>query len=283
MTVEIVRCLLERRETFLSRPEWVQRPWKLIPKTALDELNDAMLDMPAIFRQFDEVSGKKNQNALQNGLRDIAAKLWKTKSTVQAIYDNFEKSVSGPLYWPELSTLESPLDDTKLGKVFPVQFHFSAFFVATVVTTYWSTMMAAQLQLMYTLGKLAAIESPTSVTDSPLRPTAADNGPKAVLFDQRSREHGDKWIAMARNCCQSAEYFLQDRMGELGSLSALTILAGCLSCFAIEPERWSREIGWITDLIGRIKKKCNIPVGYPMMELRGESLSLIRERLGIND
>lgn len=68
--------------------------------------------------------------------------------------------------------------------------------------------------IMFTYNKLAAIQSSTaliSATGSPLWPTAAGNGLySGVPSDLRSCEHSNKRKTMARNICQSAEYFLQD-------------------------------------------------------------------------
>jgi hypothetical protein len=261
--VEILGSLLDRREIFLSHPEWAERPWKLVPKTHLDELYDSLFEISAIFQKVDEISKQTNQSVLQDGFRDIITMLLKVESALRGSYGNFKKSISGPLYWPELSTLQSHLDDTELGKVFPVSFHFPAFVVAEVTTTYWSGMMAVHEELMRIYDELAAMKSSTalaSVTGSPLRPTAACNSlSSAVPSDPRSREHGNKSTTMARNICQSTEYFLQGKMGELGSITMLMLLSGCKSCFENATEDWSREISWITDFMGRIKKKVNLP------------------------
>jgi hypothetical protein len=262
--MEIIASLTHRRETFLSLPEWVERPWKVSPKTLLDELLDPLFDVPAIYQQSDELSHETDQILLQDGFRSIIAKCLKVEYALRSLYENFEKSASGPLYWPELSTLESPLDDTSSGKVFPVSFHFPAFFVAQVSTTYWSGMMAVHHQLMYAYNKLAAIESSTtssSINDVLLRQTSAGNGIYSVVpSDLRSREHSDKWKSMVKNICQSVEYYLQDKMGWPGPISILPLLGGCKSCLESIPEDWSREIGWITETIGRVVKKFDFPV-----------------------
>jgi hypothetical protein len=67
---------------------------------------------------------------------------------------------------------------------------------------------------------------------------------------------------MARNICQSVEYFLQDKMGVMGPLAIITQLRGCKSCLENDsvPEKSNREIGWTIDLIERIQKRVDIPV-----------------------
>jgi hypothetical protein len=235
-----------------------------MPKTRLDELDDALFDLPAILKQLDEISHEENQTALQDGFRDIIAKFLKVESTMEGLYRNFENSVSGPLYWSELSTLESHLDDETLGKVFPVSFHFPAFVVAQVVTTYWSGIMAVHHNLMFTYDKLASIESSTAFTSaagSPLSSTTDSSSLNSVVPSYlRSHEHRNTWVSMVRNICQSAEYFLQDQMGELGSLTVLTLLSGCISCFGSSPDTCNREVSWIIDVMEEIKRKFRLPL-----------------------
>jgi hypothetical protein len=242
----------------------MERPWKLLPKSPLEEIIEPLFNFRAVLQQSDEISHETNPTVLQDGFLDNIAKCLKVESAFRGLYENFEKSVSGPLYWPELSTLESRLDDPRLGKVFPVSFHFPTFFVAQLMTTYWSCTMAVHHQLRYSYDKLAAIESSTalaSTTGSLLWPTSTDNGlHSAVPSDLRSREHSNKVETLATNICQSVEYFLQDKMGGLGPLVLFTSLRECKNCLESVPKDWSREISWITDFVEQIQKKFTFPV-----------------------
>jgi hypothetical protein len=262
--VEIIGSIVQHRETFLSRREWMERPWQLLPKTPLELLADPLFDVPAILQQLDEVSREANQTILQDGLRDIIAKCLKVESALRGSYRSFKNSVSGPLYWPELSTLESHLDDTRLGKLFPVSYHFPTFFVAQVITKYWSGMMVVHYLLTYTHNKLAAIQSSkplTCTTNTLLWPISASNLLySAIPSALPCREHSDKLKTMVRSICQSVEYFLQDEMGGLGPLTMLLQLRGCKNCLEGVPEDWSREISWITDYLERIQKKFNLSI-----------------------
>lgn len=261
--MEVLGSLIGRRSTFFSSPEWMERPWKIIPKTPLDEINDALFIIPAIFEQFDQLSFDTNQSVLQDGLRDVVSKLLAVESILQCLYARLEKSVSGPLYWPELSTIEVCPDDATAGKVFPVSFHFPAFRVGQVITAYWSGMMAVHDQLMFAYDKLATIESSEALktdADSPLCPTATGIGLcPAVPSHLRSWEHRDIWKTMAMNICKSAEYFLQDNKGELGGFFMIALLSGSLSCLKNFPDEYGREMAWILELIGRIREKFNLP------------------------
>lgn len=261
--MEILQSLLYRRETFLSRTEWIVTPWKLLPKSPIDELTDLLFDLLLIYQQFDGLCHEIDQILLRDGFHDIIVKLLKVESALRAFYVNFARSVSGPLYWSEFSTFESRVDDRRLGKVFPISFHFPTFLVAQVITTYWSSMMAVHNQLSRTYEKLADIETSTTsngTTDSLPQPIYADGGHySSVPSDRLSRDHGNIWKTMARNVCQSVEYFSQDKMGWLGRFYILSLLAGCNICFGSVPEDCSRESSWVYESMVRTKKLLNLP------------------------
>lgn len=262
IVLQIAASLLHHRETFLSQPEWVQGPWKLTPKTFHDKLFDHMFAIPAIHQQSDGLSRETDQTVLQDGHRGVIAKCLKVESELRSLFETFEQSASGPLYWPELSTLESHLDDVRLGKVYPVSFHFAAYSVAQVNTTYWSAMMTIHHQLMYTYNKLAAMEFSTqsagsTTDDDPESVTVGLVFHSAVPSAMRAREHSDIWKTMARNICQSVEYYLT---GWVGPVYLLPLLWGCKSCLESTHEDWSREISWIVDMMGRIMKKFDFPI-----------------------
>jgi hypothetical protein len=244
-----------RGEIFLSRPEWIERPWKLVSKTPLDELTDLLFEYQVILQQVNDLPQGASQIVLCHIFRDAIAKSLKVESAMRAVYKNFEQSVSGMLYWPDFSTLESPLDDdTQLGKLFPISFHFPVFFVAQVVTMYWSGMVAVHFLLMYTYAKIPALESietSPSTLEDPLRPTSAG---------MRSFEHSKEWLSMGRNICQSVEYFLQDKLGVAGLVGILAHLRGYKSCLDNFGDERSREIAWIAERIERIQKKFDFPV-----------------------
>ena len=183
---------------------------------------------------------------------------------MRSLYEAFEKSASGPLYWPELSKLESDLDDVASGKLFPVSFNFPAFFVAQINTTYWSSMMAVHHEIMYSYNKLTALElpkSPDSKAGSPQATSAETGDGLALSYQARALQHDAIWKAMIWNVCQSVEYHLQDKMGWPGLAGLLPPLTGAKSCLeSVHPEDWSREIAFITEAMGKIVQRFNFPV-----------------------
>lgn len=254
---------MQRRESFLSSPEWLERPWKSIPKSPHDELIDWLFSLPAIIRQFDTISETTDRAILRAELNDIIAKYLQIDAVLQGLYKKLDGMVSGPLYWTTLSTLESRLDNDTQGKLFPVSFQFPAFSIAMTVSTYWSNMMVIHIQLMYAYGKLAMVESAETIdtdTDCFLPSVFGNDGsPLATPSAQKFHEHGDRWREMARNICQSVEYFMRTDMGAYGALTILSVLGGCHSCFRNAPGDWSREVGWISEFIYRIKTNVYLP------------------------
>jgi len=248
---QINRCLIQRRETFLSRPEWLAQPWNALPKSPHDDLVNMLFHFPAIFRRFDAVSREKDQGVLRAGLCDVIAKFLEMESALQGLHENFKRSVSSPLYWPALSTLESRLDDEKSGKLFPVSFQFPSFSVALTVTTYWSNMMVLHNQLGHVYHKLETLTK-----------TCEDGSLPALSSVQASYDEGGrKWEIMAKNICQSVEYLSQDHMGSLGPLAVLSFLSGCYSCFGNAAGDWSREMHWISDSMLQAKRRLQFPTG----------------------
>ena len=53
--IGVCLALLNRRDTFLSDPEWTSLPWKNHRKSSLDSLFDIMLRLPPVFAQTDSL------------------------------------------------------------------------------------------------------------------------------------------------------------------------------------------------------------------------------------
>ncbi|KAH8897891.1 hypothetical protein GQ53DRAFT_837646 [Thozetella sp. PMI_491] len=228
-----------RFESFLSRREWIETPWSQFRKTIVDEVMDQLLLLPAVFCQYDQLmASKPGKKALESGLRDVISKCLTIDFSLRQLYDGLQRSIASPLYRAELSTLSSRADDEKLGKVFPVSFHFTGFHVAQAVTTYWSSLISVHYQLMSTYRRAATLETSLS----------------PAYCEERTRFHADEWRRAARNTCQAAEYMSQKSMGELGSISIVTFLRACKMCFMIDVGYdWGREIRWVEEQIDRME------------------------------
>jgi hypothetical protein len=61
MTLEIIGSATHPLKTFLSRPEWIERAWKLLPTTPHDELVGALLDFQALLQQSHDLSHRQTK------------------------------------------------------------------------------------------------------------------------------------------------------------------------------------------------------------------------------
>ncbi|KAJ5912357.1 C6 zinc finger domain protein [Penicillium tannophilum] len=244
----ILQSLDNRRPSFVSEPEWMDKPWSTTPKSHVDRLWDRLTDIVRVNVKFDEAlqDFHQNSNLLQAGLEAVRLECLKIHADLQALYEGFEQTISGPLYWPELSTLEAhdTLNDDEQPKLFPVSFHFSGFLVAQFLVTYWSGMMLLHRQLAATYSQMAAFD--------------------AFVFLPQSQEAASTIYTMVTNTCQSVEYLSQPQMGGAGLLAIIAPLRGCKpalkSVAVLRNEDLSREIAWVRESIARTQRRFNFDI-----------------------
>ncbi|KAH8895958.1 hypothetical protein GQ53DRAFT_743897 [Thozetella sp. PMI_491] len=259
--------LINRHDTIFSRPEWMEKPWTLIPKKETDEINDLLVTLPAIYEQFDELAAETNPKVLRDSLYAVISKCITVKAGLDEIYEKFCAKSPGPLYWPELSGVKSRDDDVDLGSVFPVSFHFPSFMVAEVLTLYWSSLIAVHYQLMYAFANLTTLESSPALPEESrglMRPSSPPSPGlrSAVYFDVQSGEHRDQWVTAVRNICQSAEFLIQKDMGHMSMATILILLRSSKTCMEESfPDDYHREIEWCGDFVDRLQKEFIVPVG----------------------
>ena len=230
----------------------------------------------------------------------IITRASKVESVIRKVFQKFKASVSGPLYWPEMSTLESTTDDLELGKVFPISFHFPTFSVAQMLTTYWSSVLTVNFYLACTYSILIATDGTCSFAGSSMVLTNTDDDttstdtsrsiehlmsppPSSVSttssqppLSQRHKTHrqsltyhSNLWQTTAKNLCQSVEYHISEQSGALGSLLMLTHMRGCRAAFAIDPHACGRELRWCEEIIEFIKGSFDFDIG-PIFEEEGK-------------
>jgi hypothetical protein len=226
---------------------------------------DHLYKLPAMLRQLDGLAKSQNRCRTIEIISRIIEEYMKIIASLQTLYGVFESSISGPLYWSELSTLESPLDDPISGKLFPVSFYFPSFSVAQLITTYWTAVMVCHLHLMHIYNKLAKAKSLLSKDSMLDLQSAGHKLSSADSLHLLAQENSEKWSGMARNICQSIRYYTQDEMGGLGLITALSMLYSCHSCMDNVPEQWTREMGWVVDFIKQVEGKLDFPVGRVLL------------------
>jgi hypothetical protein len=184
-------------------------------------------------------------------------------------FAHFEATVAGPLYYPELSRVNSTADSPELGKVFPVAFYYPAFIVAQTLVFYWIALIIVHAHMCLMYKKLARLVALLDTVKDDISCTCSgtdDNDSAAAMTCLRHFAvellpplgHRMEWPRTpARNICQSVEYFLQDQMRGVGPVSVLPALVAVKAYWRFASGDWSREILWINDMVGKIQGKGN--------------------------
>ncbi|KAJ5088533.1 c6 zinc finger domain containing protein [Penicillium angulare] len=232
-------------------PEWMEKPWCKISKSPADRLWDLLAEIVFIHSKFDKAVSEsdKEKITVQNTLESVLDDCFNLELVLRNLYKDYESTISGPLYWSELSTLETNTNhndhDEDKGNLFPVSFHFPSFIVAQFALTYWSGILVLYRQLAITYQHLAII---LGTPDYFLRCRDATN----VIY------------TMAINICQSFEYMTNHRMGGMGLLAIISPLRACRSALqnvaVLRNEDMDHELACVAGLIGRLYKRFNFDI-----------------------
>lgn len=253
--------------TFLADNQWRDVPFKSSQKGLRDLLLDILLEMPEIYHQHDKLNRETCRSEILPSLINIAELCWQIDSQLNEWYRDFETFVAGPVYWPKLSTSDSPVDDVESGRVFPVAFDFPSYDVAQVMILYWLSLLLVHPILCHMYERLesfvgvelsemecSCIKYPTSETTDLtvampsicLRHVAMDKVPPLGYRTEWAR-------GAARNICQSAQYFMQEKLGELGQLVFLPRLLVVRELLVFASGDWTRELSWINNVMRKIQ------------------------------
>lgn len=240
----LLGSLMNHRDTFISHPQWKDRPWSVYPKNLLDVCLDFLFEMPAVLRQWDAVVDETDDTIVQKECDAIVKRCNELDAGLRDWYVQYEQSYSGTMYNTAFCMLDSKFDSEEYGKVFPISYHYPVFTLAYVLITYWSGVMVVHNLAMAAQYKLAYVAS------SPPSSTASARA--------AAERHTDIWVSMVRNMCQSTEYFMNEETGRVGPTTAMGVLQGCMACLGGGPKPWEREQGWIMEMMARIAKKLNL-------------------------
>lgn len=174
---QFIYALLMRKANFLCEPEWTNRPWQTSAKDPQDKFMDQMYCIPVLLEQTDKLAA--SQKTL--GVDAIIRGYWGIIGQYHAIYrclmgwhKDLQAIVAGPLYWPELSTIDCPVfDATGRGRPFAVAFHFPAFAIGQSVMLFWVISMMVNHQIHTLYGRIIKLQSSPHYTPS------APRAPKA--------------------------------------------------------------------------------------------------------
>lgn len=269
--LQIVRAMEEHRSTYLSDPEWIDLPWKDIPKTPFDQLLDLMAIGTNIKRWIYEMEGLESNRRLLEALRIINV-CWKLDAELALFFDDLKSRTPGPPYWPTLSTTDNPTDDPNLGKLFPVSFHFINLRVAMTYMTYWSASAALWFVLTYLYQLIPTIRLDNRTRrpahgdlDAFVKNRVSDHSrgccddgqnPQLNRFDMSqlpTLEHRLDFVSMVQNICQSVEYCMLDEHLGQGPATAAMPLALIIDIMSHHPI-YNRELLWVRAALENISQ-----------------------------
>jgi hypothetical protein len=110
--------------------------------------------------------------ALIRGYWDIIGQYNAIYRCLMGWHKDLQAIVAGPLYWPELSTIECPVfDATDRGRPFAVAFHFPAFAIGQSIVLFWVISMMVNHQICSLYGRIIKLQSsPNYVPSAPRAP-----------------------------------------------------------------------------------------------------------------
>lgn len=245
LIVQILEALQPHHATYLSEEPWIDGPWKDRQKRPMDALLDHLARAPGIFNQVHELQERAPHEVLPTALF-IIKQCWEVDRNMRTFYENLERSIPGPLYWPEFSTTRGTAGERAL---FPISFHFPDLNIANMLMIYWATatMLWSGMSQLYRL--VRALSSTETTPNGEI-----DGSSQSDTSQLPPLEHRLDYHAPARNVCQSVEYCVQDQMLGFGMSSVvapLTILAETLR----HDSKFGLEILWISHVLKKVDEQ----------------------------
>jgi hypothetical protein len=231
--------------TYLAEPEWLEQAWNGSPKMVSDKLVDAFAEGVNIMAQAEQLASLKGTELITSVLT-IISRCWEVDAKMQEIYRELETSTLGPLYWPEFSTLDNPADDSELGKVFPVAFHFLNLRMAGTCILYWALciILWSGLTSLYSIIAKAGLENGSIATATSEDDSSDGLSPETFDIKQLPPlQHRADITELIWNICQSFEFCMQDEMRSMGPSTILFPLQIALGHLKARPQN-PRELSW---------------------------------------
>ncbi|KAI8634933.1 hypothetical protein F5Y19DRAFT_410923 [Xylariaceae sp. FL1651] len=222
-----VVCTLEaltkrQGQLILNNDVWRQVVNECGVNGPLDEVYHMVAGVPTMFGQAVTLSSISDTEVFLKESAIVAQSMLNMVQTIETWQERFLSGSETPRLWLIPSSAENPADMDYSDKVFPSCFEFEALAVATPVTMCWSV-IAQLLSNVIQILELAAIklghctelnallEEPDDATRKAAESPFAQNKPRSI--DDLKRNGS----SMARNVCQSLEYFHRTDMGTFGS------------------------------------------------------------------
>jgi hypothetical protein len=264
--------------TYLGDSDWTDTevPWKNPPRTPIGQLLHETAELSNLFVQAFEIKGLGSPSLLLAALK-VVDRCWEIYVRLRRDVKGFEfemDSLAGPLRRAMFSTEANPTDDAKLGKLFPVAFHFRNLMTAFIYMTYCANLILLWAVLMHIYQVLSTLRphsgnvgsregSPCPVcsgTDGSHDTCNCEDGAKTAFtlrFDVNGLppiEPTINVLAATRNICQSVEYCMKEEMRSLGPTVTVIPLMVVIDVLPSFPQ-CSRELAWAKAAFKKVNEK----------------------------
>jgi hypothetical protein len=269
LSIQILQAIVEDRPTFLSGTTWTKMPIKINPRQENGDIMDILLLYLDLLKKGARLKELKDHDLLL-AAKPILAQASAVEAKFRRFYDNLQERNPGPLYWPILSTAESPFYDPEEGHLFPVAFHFSNLNVASTVLLYWTTLAKLWSGLSRVYKSLGSIllrlqgesesgqafplgkESQAGFSHEDCLDPAETDDTDPIHFP--FPDHQRDVFTLVQNVCQSVEYFMQEDMLSTGPALLISPLISLIDVLENYPNS-QRELSWLKAALIRIQKR----------------------------
>ncbi|KAI2627719.1 hypothetical protein GGR54DRAFT_429189 [Hypoxylon sp. NC1633] len=246
-----LEALTKRQAQILENDIWRQIVTESGISGALDEVYQMIADVPAILEQAAALPSTMDQLILQESAV-VAQSILAMVKHVESWHDRFWKASRAPRAWSVPSSAVNPADVNLSDKIFPFCFEFESVSVAVPVVMCWS--VAAQLysNVIQIHNLVQARLGSRMILDHLLaQPDANDIGsanvPGSSGQGRSIQDIQSEGTKMARDVCQSLEYFHRVEMGTYGGHATTYPCWSVRQYFRLHPGH-ERERAWIQNM-----------------------------------
>ncbi|EXJ78442.1 hypothetical protein A1O1_08842 [Capronia coronata CBS 617.96] len=231
---QITHALATRKSTYLAQPEWVTVPWKIQPKSDLDQLLDIMAQLTTLIEQAARLNTTIAFDVLHAQRIELAQQGWEFHAQLENWYQGLLRKHADPLYYERPSS--APFI-SHLASVFPKALHFQNFEIARLHISYWTILL-----LLYS--------SILTIPVSSLNDVNPTSGLVALVDNEFPHRQA---LELARMIAQSMEYLLSEDMHILGPQKVFFALRTAMHVFTSTEK--GQEMEWCKEIFEELGRR----------------------------
>ena len=230
---------------------------------------DHFAEAPTIYAESDRFSEPlEAYEKLQLSL-DLIDRCRRQDENFQQFFRSFKDASPGALYSPALSRQHILAEDPRLGKLFPVAFHFPSLRQAHATMWFWASSLMTRSGLCSLYGVVKEVMAEKRAEDvCPCQRCTNENADSCPIYARLQAlppldDDFRDCLTLGWNVCQSFEYCMQDCMLGLGPTyiaAPLNIVREIVKDFC--PEDHTRELAWLNAAMERIRDRGIQYLGY---------------------